>query len=192
VAVARAVGGPCYVFGHSAGGVVALEAALAAPECFDALAVFEPALDAAELPLADPASTLAARRALDGRRPGRALEIFLRDMVGVPASTARLARLLGLVPRFRSQLIPGQIGDVEALERLGDRLEAYRDIGHHVLLVTGTKSPGHLRRRTELLRQVLPSSDIRHIEGAGHTGPIRKASELAPVLLADIGAHVSV
>lgn len=45
VALARAAGRPCYVFGHSAGGVVALEAALAAPDCIDALAVYEPALE---------------------------------------------------------------------------------------------------------------------------------------------------
>src|SRR3954451_396185 len=68
VALPRGAGGPCYLFGHSAGGVVALEATLAAPDCFDALADFDPALDAAELPLADPASTLAARQALDDRR----------------------------------------------------------------------------------------------------------------------------
>ena len=192
VALARAVGGPCYVFGHSAGGVVALEATLAAPDCFDALAVFEPAVDAAELPLGDPAATLEARQALDERHPGRALEIFLRDMVGVPRPAARIARLLALVPRFRSQLIPGQIGDQEALERLGDRLAAYRDISQHVLLVAGTKSPDHFRRRVGLLERELPSSDILHIDGAGHTGPIRKSSELASLLHADIGTRVPV
>jgi pimeloyl-ACP methyl ester carboxylesterase len=192
VALARAVGRPCYLFGHSAGGVEALEAALAAPECFDALAVFEPAVDAAELPLGDPAAMLAARRALDERRAGRALEIFLRDMVRVPPPAAKLARLLALAPRFRSQLIPGQIGDLEALERLGDRLAAYRAIGQHVLLVGGTRSPAHFGGRIELLHRVLPSSDIRRIDGAGHTGPIRKAGDLAALLLADIADHVSV
>src|SRR4051794_6743837 len=100
VALARAVGRPCYVVGHSAGGVEALEAALAAPECFDAIAVFEPAVDAAELPLGDPSSIVAARRALHERRPGRALEIFLGDMVGVPPPAAKLAGLLALAPRF--------------------------------------------------------------------------------------------
>jgi len=192
VALARAVGRPCYVFGHSAGGVEALEAALAAPECFDAIAVFEPAVDAAELPLGDPSSIVAARRALDERRPGRALEIFLGDMVGVPPPAAKLARLLALAPRFRSQLIPGQIGDLEALERLGDRLAAYRGIGQHVLLVGGTRSPDHFRGRIELLHRVLPPSDIRWMDGAGHTGPVRKAGDLAALLLADIATHVSV
>jgi hypothetical protein len=119
------------------------------------------------------------------------VEVFLRDMVGAPRPAAKLAKALALSPRFRSQLIPGQIGDQEALERLGDRLEAYRSIKQHVLLVAGTKSPAHFRRRIDLLQQALPSSDLRPLEGAGHSGPIRKARDLARLLLADIGAHVA-
>ena len=192
VALARAVGRPCYLFGHSAGGVGALEAALAAPECFDALAVFEPAVDLAALPLGNPASTHAARQAITAGHAGRALEIFLRDMVGAPPPVAKLAKLVAFSPRFRSQLIPGQIGDQEALERLGDRLEAYRGIEQHVLLIGGTKSPEHFRSRINLLQRELPSSDVRALEGAGHSGPVRRASDLAKLLLADIGAQVAV
>ena len=191
VALARAVGRPCYLFGHSSGGVVALEAALAAPECFDAVAVFEPAIDLTELPLALPASTLAARRAIDAGRAGRALEIFLRDMVKAPPPAAKLAKLLALSPRFRTQLIPEQIADQEALERLGDRLAAYGEIRPHVLLVAGTKSPEHLRRRTELLQRALPSSDLRRMEGAGHMSPVTKASDVAQLLLTDIGGQIA-
>ena len=70
VALARAADGPCYLFGHSAGGAVALEAALAAPECFDAIALYEPAVDFTELPLGVPSSTLAARLAINTGLPG--------------------------------------------------------------------------------------------------------------------------
>ncbi len=191
VALCQTVGRPCYVFGHSAGGVVALEAALTAPDCIDALAVFEPALDLAELPLGPPGATLAARQAVDSGHAGRALEIFLREMVKVPPAAAKLARLLALSPRFRTQLIPGQIADQEALERLGDRLAAYAEIRQHVLLVAGTRSPEHLRRRVELLHSALPSSDLHVMKGASHGAPVRKATEVAQLLLADIGAHVT-
>jgi hypothetical protein len=112
-------------------------------------------------------------------------------MVEVPPPAAKLARLLALSPRFRTKLIPGQIADQEALERLGDRLAAYRGIRQHVLLVAGTKSPEHLRRRTELLQRALPFSDIRRMQGTGHSGPVRKASDLAQLLLADIGAQIA-
>jgi pimeloyl-ACP methyl ester carboxylesterase len=140
VALARAADGPCYLFGHSAGGAVALEAAIAAPECFDAIALYEPAVDLTELPLGGPSSTLAARQAIDTGRPGRALEIFLRDMAGAPPVAAKLARLVAVLPRFRARLIPGQIANQEALERLGDRLTQYRGIRQHVLLIGG-RSP---------------------------------------------------
>lgn len=189
VALARATGRPCYVFGHSAGGVVALEAALSAPDCIDALAVYEPALELAELPLAAPGSTVAARQAIEAGRPGRALEIFARDMAGAPAPAAKLARVLALSPRFRRRLIPGQIADQEALERLGDRLAQYRTITQHVLLIGGTRSPAHFARRLDLLDNALPASTLRFLTGAGHTGPTRKSGDLAQILTADMDHH---
>jgi pimeloyl-ACP methyl ester carboxylesterase len=191
VALAQAAGRPCYLFGHSAGGAVALEAAVAAPECFDAIALYEPAIDLTELPLGVPSSTLAARQAINAGRPGRALEIFLRDMAGAPPAAAKLAQLVALLPRFRTRLIPGQIADQEALERLGDRLPQYRSIERHVLLVGGSKSPQHFGRRIELLKSVLPSTDVHQMTGAGHMGPVRKAKDLARLLLTDAGRHVA-
>lgn len=191
VALATTVGRPCYLFGHSAGGVVALEAVVAAPELFDAVAVFEPAAELVALPLGDPGSTRAARLALDQGHAGRALEIFLRDTVGAPAPAAKVAKVLALLPLFRDRFIPGQIGDQEALERLGDRLDAYRRIQQHVLCLAGTKSPEHLRRRTELLQAALPSSDLVRLPGAGHSGPVRKAKDVGQQLLADIRSHVA-
>jgi pimeloyl-ACP methyl ester carboxylesterase len=190
VALARDTDGPCYLFGHSSGGVVALEAAAAAPECFKAVAVFEPAIDLVDLPLSDPASTHAAHQALDAGHTGVALEIFLRDIVGVPRAAAILGRLLALVPRFRDQLIPGQIADQEALQRLGDRTTAYRGILMHVLLLTGAKSPEHLRRRSELLASELRNSDLQRLDGAGHNGPLRRSEAVAKLLLSDIHSHI--
>jgi pimeloyl-ACP methyl ester carboxylesterase len=67
VALARTTGRPCYLFGHSSGGVIALEAALIAPESFAALAVFEPPIG--ETPLPPATATHAARQAIDAGRP---------------------------------------------------------------------------------------------------------------------------
>jgi hypothetical protein len=101
------------------------------------------------------------------------------------------SKTVQLVPRFRTWLIPGQIADQEALERLGDRLSQYRGIGQHVLLIGGAKSPQHFRRRIELLQAVLPVSDVCQMAGAGHMGPLRKVSDLARLLLTDAGRHVA-
>jgi pimeloyl-ACP methyl ester carboxylesterase len=190
VALARTADRPCYLFGHSSGGVIALEAALIAPESFAALAVFEPPVELGETPL-PPAATHAARQAIDAGRPGRAIEIFARDLVKVPRPAARLARLLALSPRFRNELIPGMVSDQEALDRLGGRLAAYGTIRQHVLLVTGAKSPEHLRRGTEQLHSVLPFSDIFRMDSAGHAGPITSTRDLAQLLAADIEAHTA-
>ncbi len=190
VALARTVTTPCYLFGHSSGAVVALEAAVAAPDRFGALAVFEPAIDLDDLPLGRRESTLAARRAVDAGRAGQALEIFLRDMVGMPPLVAKLSRVLWLSPRFRSQLIPGQIADQEAVEHLGDRLTAYAGITQHVLVVVGTKSPEHLPRRAELLQDKLRSSELRRMDGASHGAPVSKASEFGQLLIADIDTQM--
>jgi pimeloyl-ACP methyl ester carboxylesterase len=191
IALAEVAGRPCYLFGHSSGGVIALEAALRAPNQVDALAVFEPAVYLTELPLGHPAATQAARQAIDDGKPGRALEIFLRETVEIPAPAAKMARLLALSPRYRARLIPGQIADEEALERLGDRRSAYGGLRQHVLLVAGTTSPGHLLRRTEVLRETLPSNDSHRMEGAGHGGPTRQAGAIAKILLADIDVRTA-
>src|SRR5262245_3232219 len=53
LAVVRAIGGPVVLYGHSDGGVVALEALAAAPAEFAAAVVFEPAVVVDE-PLAGP------------------------------------------------------------------------------------------------------------------------------------------
>ena len=63
--------------------------------------------------------------------------------------------------------------------------------GSVVLLLGGTKSPQHFRRRIELLQAVLPVSDVRQMAGAGHMGPVRKVKDLAQLLLTDAGRHVA-
>jgi pimeloyl-ACP methyl ester carboxylesterase len=151
--------------------------------------VFEPRSTLADLPLGRRESTVSTRGALDAGRAGQALEIS-GDKVGMPPLVAKLSRVLSLSPRFRSQLIPGQIADQEAVERLGDRLTAYGGITQHVLVAVGTKSPEHLPRRAEVLRDKLRSSEFRRMEGASHGAPVNKAAEFGQLLIADIDTQL--
>jgi len=57
-----------------------------------------------------------------------------------------------------------------------------------VLLLAGTKSPEHLRRRVELLQQTLPSTDLHWMPGASHGAPVTKTRDVAQLLLADISS----
>lgn len=191
ITLATMLGRPCYLVGHSSGGVVALEATIAAPDCFDALAVFEAPVSSPDLPLGSVATTRAARHALDVGHPAKALTIFLRDVVHVSPVLATLSGLAALSPRYRSQLIPGQIADYEALRRLGDRVPEYAAIAQHVLLLTGGKSPEHLKRRSQLLERVLASRDAVQMDDAGHGAPMSKPEDVARLLLADIDARIA-
>lgn len=186
VALAGAVGRPCYLFGHSSGGVVALEAALAAPGRFDALAVFEPPVSSPDLPLGSDAVARAARDALDAGHPGKALQVFLRDVVRMPPALALLARGLALSARYRDRLIPGQVADYEALLGLGDRVPAYAGLGLHVLLATGERSPAHLHERSRLLERSLPWSDAVCLPRVRHGAPAEKPAAVADLLMTDI------
>ena len=60
IAIAGAVGRPMLVYGHSSGGVVALEALVAAPSVFVGAVVFEPAI-VTVMPLDGTATTSSAR-----------------------------------------------------------------------------------------------------------------------------------
>ena len=149
LALAADIGEPMVIVGHSSGGVVALEALAAAPAAtFAGAVLYEPPVAIgpppggeapAEQARADqargaegPGSGAAggktpggepldlARAAVAAGQPGRAMQIFVRDVVGMPASQAWLIRpLTAVIPRMRS-LAPRQITD---LEGLGPRLD---------------------------------------------------------------------
>src|SRR6202050_2934062 len=82
-----------------------------------------------------------AKAAIAAGKPGRAMQIFVRDVVGMPASQAWLMRpLTAVIPKMRS-LAPRQITD---LEGLGLRLDVYAQIRTPVVLLGGERSPAHL------------------------------------------------
>ncbi|HUK78789.1 MAG TPA: alpha/beta hydrolase [Thermoleophilia bacterium] len=168
------------VVGHSSGAVVALEAALASPASFAAMALYEPPL-ATTSPVAGEAGRR-ARAALDAGDPVAAMEIHLRDIVGMPqaAVTAMLA-----MPAARAHLArfaAAQIADNEALDALGVGIERYATLDLPALLIEGADSPLHLRTRLADLAATLPNIDrVVTLAGQGHTAHL-----MAPDLLADV------
>jgi pimeloyl-ACP methyl ester carboxylesterase len=72
--------------------------------------------------------------------------------------------------------------DTEAINRLGNRLDAYSSISLPVLLLTGAKTPAHLRERTDRLAAVLPAArPVADMPKQGHG-----ASERAPGVVAGL------
>lgn len=186
--VAARIGEPVLVVGHSSGAVLALEAMVAAPHWFAGAVLYEPP-SVIGSPLGGEAQ-VRARAAVSAGKPGKALAIFLRDIVEMPAWVSPLARIgVGLVRRLRP-LVPRQLDDVDAIDALGVRLDAYSRIEVPTVFLRGDRSPDHLRVRTEKLVEAMPHVErVTVLRGQGHGANDRAAGRVAGVI-ADFAAEV--
>ncbi|MET7337772.1 alpha/beta hydrolase [Nonomuraea sp. NPDC005650] len=186
LALVRTAGGPAVVYGHSSGGVVALEALVAAPSAFAGAVIFEPASSVGR-PWAGEETLRRARAALAAGRPGRALTIFSRDAVGMPPRQARLVgALTALLPRYR-RLVPCQIDDLEAMDRLGPRLDAYAGIEVPAVLLSGGRSLPGIIERVDAVERVMPHAERVVMRGRDHGADLKHPKELARIIEALAG-----
>jgi pimeloyl-ACP methyl ester carboxylesterase len=135
LALAKGIGSPCVLVGHSSGAVVALETLATDPSPFRGAVLYEPPI-VLDAPLGNGALDR-ARAACARHRRGRALTVFLRDMVEIPGLLAVAAGVAAAVVPAIRVLVPRQLDDVEAINRLGRRLDAYASIRTPTLLLTG-------------------------------------------------------
>jgi pimeloyl-ACP methyl ester carboxylesterase len=189
LAVAKAIGEPCLLVGHSSGAVVALETLVADSAPFSGVALYEPPLLLDRAPLGGDALRK-ARAALARGHVRTALVIFLRNMVGLPLPVTIMVRIITVFNRSFLKFVPRQIDDTDAINRLGVRLDAYAQVRLPALLVTGAKSPAHLRARTAALAGVLPNAwPVAIIPKQGHGAHTGSPGELA-ALIADFADQV--
>jgi pimeloyl-ACP methyl ester carboxylesterase len=183
LAVVAEVGQPVIVYGHSSGGVVALEALAASPSSFAGAVIFEAAaVIGAPLAGAHGEVITRARAAVAAGKPGSALTIFMRDTVGLLPMQARLAgALTALVPHYRA-LVPAQIDDLEALDRLGVRLDVYARITVPTLLLGGDRGPAHLADRLDAIEHVMPHSERVVMRGRDHGADVKAAKQVARII----------
>jgi pimeloyl-ACP methyl ester carboxylesterase len=182
LAIADAAPDPLVVVGHSSGAVVALQSTLAAPSRFAGLVLYEPPLSLDTLIGGEPLRR--ARAALDAGRPGRAISIHMRQIVGMPAVTVLLLRLVFPAWLQLRRYAPGQIADDEALESLGLGVQRYAAIEVPVLLLGGQMSPPHLRDRLAALGAVLPHAETVIMPRRGHTANVTAPGEVAGIIAA--------
>lgn len=194
LAIVRAVGAPVLLFGHSSGGVVALEALVASPSSFAGGMIYEPAsvITSTEgLHLSEDRierngevgeGLRHARQALVEGRPGTAIGIASQVIAGYPSFLANPAgALTALVPAYR-RLIPCQIDDLEAMERLGMRLDAYSKLNLPMAMVCGERSPDYNKDAVAAVADALPKVERITLRGQGHTGHVRDPQQLADVI----------
>ncbi|WP_229069014.1 alpha/beta fold hydrolase [Actinoplanes sp. DH11] len=166
--------------GHSSGGVVALEALLAAPDAFAGAVLYEPPV-VTGLPLGG-AVAGQARDALDDGRYRHAAHLFLRDIVRIPRTAAWVSSvLIAAVPGWR-RFVPRQIDDTLAIDALGDRRARYAAVRRPVLLLGGDRSPGHLGERLDALAAVLPHAERVTLRGRGHGANTSAPDQVAAVV----------
>jgi pimeloyl-ACP methyl ester carboxylesterase len=153
--------------GHSSGAVVALEALVADPGLYRGGVLYEPPLVVDE-PLGGD-KLVPARQAIADGKPGKALSIFLHDVVEMGAVASWfLGQVIGHRPELAWR-VERQLDDSDAIDGLGCRLPAYAKLDLPILLLGGDRSPAHLGTRLDALRRVLPNAARLTMHGQGHT-----------------------
>lgn len=158
------------LFGHSFGGIVALEAARRTDR-LDRLALYEPPVlgggDGESL-----AATLAdAHEAGDDAADVRR---FFERAVGEDVRD--------LWPSWEEEAPPAHtfVREVAAVESY--ELPDASDLGVPALLLYGDESPRHLRESTQAVADALPDARLTSLEGVGHVGIIHAADTVAAEL----------
>lgn len=180
-ALVEKTGSP-YLFGHSAGGFFALEAALKLP--VEKLAVYEPAVSInGSLPL----DWLPAfEQALDQNDSAKAFIIFVRglrlnrvtelpDWFLYPLTKLMLRSEEG---REMAELLPTLAWEIKAFENPGPDYHRYQNITAKTLLIGGAKSPDYLRYALRALAKTIPYSWFIELPKLDHNAPDENAPEV--------------
>ncbi|MBY8870254.1 alpha/beta hydrolase [Micromonospora sp. PLK6-60] len=180
LAAVRAATGARYVFGHSFGGLVALEAARRDHD-ISKLAVYEPGVSVDGLIPTDwipPARRFLAQ--------GRPIDAFATFSIATGPRAARrnprwlMAAILRLAFRGEKrakvvELLDPALHEHAEVGRLDDSYPHYREIAADVLLMTGGRSDlAHVGASTARLTEVLPSSRVLTFPKLDHFGPHHK------------------
>ncbi len=189
-ALINAAGGSAFVFGHSSGAVLALEAARLLPTQIMKLAVYEPPfiIDDSRPPLPEEYVPHLIELVSSGRR-GDAVEYFMTQ-VGTPADMIAQARQspkwAGLEAVARTLAYDGAImGDTQRGDPLP--LRKWASVTVPTLVLDGTVFLGRedshrfLRHAAQELARILPDAQRRTLDGQDH-GPADDV--LAPALQA--------
>ncbi|HEY4220091.1 MAG TPA: alpha/beta hydrolase [Myxococcota bacterium] len=186
-------------FGHSAGGMVALEAARAQPSLFSRIAVYEPGVLLADLAAAGVFATAwlePFERALAAGKAGRAFSLFVdalalappgamprplfhlvvRALLHTPAG-AELKALLATVPR-----------DLRMALALTGGAARYHAVAAPTLVLAGDRSAPFLVAAAAAAARALPDARHHVVAGADHIAPLVRARSVAPLLASFLGA----
>lgn len=181
-ALLAVAGGSGYVFGHSSGAVLALEATSRGLP-ITRLAVYEPPYmvdDTRSRPAADLAARV--RHAISSGRRGDAVKLFVLEAVGLPPELveAMLRSPSWLRMQALAHTLPYDLAIVGDGSIPVDRMAT---IEVPTLVLDGGGSPDWVRNSVAALRAVIPEAEHITLDGQDHT-VLRQPDTLAPVLVA--------
>lgn len=169
-AVMDVIDGDPILFGHSFGGLRAIETAQITS--LKAVIAYEPAVLVGEYrQQADLATRMQARIDTGDRRG--AMRLHLRNVLhGDEISDEAFERWLDEWPAW-----PDYTRFVENTLRMNRIIEAYDlpdsfDIDVPTLLLSGSDGPRHLRESVRAVADAIPNSRFVEFEGVGHNGPV--------------------
>ncbi|WP_308637243.1 alpha/beta fold hydrolase [Paenibacillus silvisoli] len=177
LAVLEATGAP-YLFGHSYGGLIALELARTAKTAVTKLAVYEPAVSIGGR---FPSAWMADYKWLVEQ--GRELDAFVAFLKGMGTSRW-LAKLPGWLLRLvllPSQLfwegrklrekLPTLINEMEEVFRLDSTVQGYGAITAETLVMAGNESTDFMCGAARAVAAAIPGASFRMLKGLGHNAP---------------------
>jgi pimeloyl-ACP methyl ester carboxylesterase len=173
VRAVRAATGADLVFGHSAGALVALEAARRDPPRM--LALFEPPVTIR--PHLSMEWVASFETALRAGNEGKAMAIALRGLQMVPNLPDWLVALPLRLLRFTAQgreaaaLLRSLPRDLRMVDALDSDVQRFRPLRMPTLLLGGSASPAYLHRCLDDLCTALPHAERVMVPGVGHNGP---------------------
>ena len=191
VAAVQGMTGATLLFGHSFGGLVALEAACRTP-VFTKVAVYEPGIS---IDGSVPTEWVTqCREQISAERGFDAFVTFARgvnphETGRVPRALLKLILLLAMRKKERQQkyqLLPTAIREHLEAARLDNTYHRYSSIAADVLLLAGKKGPtaasveGTLAR----LRPLLPQAQLVTFPRLDHFGPEKKPHEVGATVAA--------
>ncbi|RAJ79000.1 pimeloyl-ACP methyl ester carboxylesterase [Chitinophaga dinghuensis] len=189
---------PDFIFGHSAGAMIALETMLTHP--VKQLAIYEPPISVdrsfpfswipdfeTALRNGDKIKAMAiSLKGLNivegiGKLPIWAIVLFIQAL---SFTEEKGQRMVDLIPTLRA--------DIHMAEQLDSQVERYREVTIPVCLMAGTKSPEYFHTGLKALSAVLPQSDTKIFDWMDHYSPEGNVVAIANHLKRFFSMHTTV
>jgi len=194
LAIIKEIGEPVLLFGHSSGGTIALEALLKSPDSFVGGLIYEPALvtkkDSDYYLSGDKLDSNGSigdcvrnsREALRNGSPAKALSIFMQHVAHLGKFPSNLAgKLTAAFAKYRP-IITCQIDDLEAMEKLGFRINEYKSLNLPLGMIYGEKSIEPNKAMTFAVTDNSPNIELISFKNQGHNGHAQDPNQLGSII----------